>query len=243
MFNPFEHNEANLGRAGWCLLIAVLGGVALAIALEQLGLAGELAMIFVLMVNLVASWFLARAAQASGKSPLLYGLLSALGPPAAIFLFFSLVDRDESFSSVRNNKLEEECLISLMREHGVGESASGMAAWTAFKTYGEEVFGQQGVGLLFQAGTHEFSGSPRFYFNPVCQFEITAANGEHDHFEQLLCELTCPPDEELSGIDIALWSFDYPSATDFFAAVEASHEFQVAAKRSDYRVSIRYEDV
>ena len=120
---------------------------------------------------------------------------------------------------------------------------SGTAAWEAFKAYGREVFGTPGVGLLFQAGIFSFTGKPLFYFDPVCQFEILDADGEHDHFEQLHCELTCEARPELQPATAELWSFDFPTADAFYLAVESLPAFQLAARQSDYTVSVSHEDV
>ncbi|MCL1635656.1 hypothetical protein M2650_13590 [Luteimonas sp. SX5] len=139
---------------------------------------------------------------------------------------------------------QEDRLVALLRQHGVdGQPVYGLAAWSAFKAYGREVFGPQSIGLLFQVGTYDFTGSPLFHFDPVCQFEITDADGEHDHFEQLHCELTCSPDAALSGMEASLWSFDYPTADAFFAAVEALPAFQASVERSDYTLSVSHETV
>jgi hypothetical protein len=137
-----------------------------------------------------------------------------------------------------------ERLIALLHQHGVGhDSASGLAAWSAFKDFGREIFGSEGVGLLFQVGTYDFTGESLFYFDPVCQFEITDPDGAHDHFEQLHCELTCAPDGAVNGIEASLWSFDYQTADGFFAAVEALPAFQAAARRLDYHLSVSHEAV
>jgi len=139
---------------------------------------------------------------------------------------------------------QAERLSALLHQHGVGDQpASGVAAWSAFKAYGREVFGAPGVGLLFQVGTYEFSGTRLFYFDPVCQFEVTDSDGEHDHFEQLHCEMTCRPSDHLSGIEASLWSFDYPSADAFFSAVESLPDFQIAAQQTSYSVSVSHEAV
>src|SRR5690349_3505893 len=139
---------------------------------------------------------------------------------------------------------QAERLSALLRQHRVGDlPASGVAAWSAFKAYGREVFGAPNVGLLLQVGTYDFTGAPLFYFDPVCQFEVTDADGEHDHFEQLHCEMTCQPDDVLSGIEASLWSFDYPSADAFFAAVESLPAFQAAIQQAGYSVSVRHEAV
>lgn len=135
-----------------------------------------------------------------------------------------------------------ERLGTLLHQYGVDHhSASGLAVWSAFKDFGRETFGSEGVGLLFQVGTHDFTGNPLFYFDPVCQFEITDSNGEHDHFQQLHCELTCVPDDAVSGVEASLWSFDYPTADAFFTAVEALPAFQAAVRRLDYHLSVDHE--
>jgi hypothetical protein len=87
MFNLFANCEVNLGRAGWLLLLEVLGGAALGITLGQLALPVELAMLGAWGVNFVTAWYLSKAARALGKSALLYGLFSAIGPPASIASF------------------------------------------------------------------------------------------------------------------------------------------------------------
>jgi len=138
---------------------------------------------------------------------------------------------------------QAERLAALLHQHGVSnESTQGIAAWSAFKAYGREVFGPHSVGLLFQVGTYSFSGTPLFYFDPVCQFEITDSDGEHDHFEQLHCEMTCLSDAHLSKINASLWSFDFPTANAFFAAVEALPAFQAAA-HANYTVAVTHETV
>lgn len=141
-----------------------------------------------------------------------------------------------------NATLQSRRLAGLLREHGVGDAdASGRAAWEAFKAYGREVFGLDGVGLLFQAGTYDFDGQARFHFDPVCQFEGTGPDG--DFLEQLHCRLTCAPDGALAGVQDELWSFDFPSADAFFAAVEALPAFRAAVARDDYAVSVVHERV
>jgi hypothetical protein len=139
---------------------------------------------------------------------------------------------------------QEKRLNELLQEHGAFRSpVSGAAAWEAFKAYGREVFGEPSVGLLFQAGTFNFTGEPLFYFDPVCQFEVLGYDGEHDHFEQLHCQLTCVARSELKLATAELWSFDFPTADAFYLAVESLPAFQQAVRQSDYTVSVTHEDV
>lgn len=135
-------------------------------------------------------------------------------------------------------------LRELLAHHGASNAPISAAnAWAAFKDYGREVFDLGGVDLLFQVGVYDFSGRPLFYFDPVCQFEQRDEGGEHDHYEQLHCELTCPPSEILGRTATNLWSFDYPTADAFFAAVEALPQFQIAVQQLGYAVAVRHEDV
>jgi hypothetical protein len=90
MFNLFAHAENNLGRAGW-LLIIMFGGVAAAgLVLTSIGITTDYIFIAAWLFNLVTAWYISRAAKALGKSPLLYGLVSALAPPGALFAWFKL---------------------------------------------------------------------------------------------------------------------------------------------------------
>lgn len=135
-------------------------------------------------------------------------------------------------------------LRELLTQHGArGADVSPTIAWAAFKDYGREVFDSEGVGLLFQAGTYDFTGQLLFYFDSVCQFEQIDEEGEHDHYEQLHCELTCPPNDVLRDIRAASWSFNYPTADAFFAGVEALPEFQIAIQQASYALAVTHEDV
>jgi hypothetical protein len=93
MFDFFANTETNLGRAGWLLLLEFIGGASLGVVLSEGGFNSDLIVPIVWFVNLFATWFLVKAAQRQGRSALLYAL-SAIGPPAAIFAFFSLYNRD-----------------------------------------------------------------------------------------------------------------------------------------------------
>lgn len=135
-------------------------------------------------------------------------------------------------------------LKTLLAQHVVGETPnSAIAAWEAFKSFGREVVGQKGVGLLFQVGTYRFSGAPLFYFNPVVQFEVLDDEGEHDHYEQTHCELTGPAADALKNVRCSLWSFDFATADAFYLAVEALPEFQLAIHHSPHSVNIFHEEV
>ena len=103
--------------------------------------------------------------------------------------------------------------------------------------------GLMSTGFSLVVLTSDFSGSPLFYFDLVCQFEQTDSEGEHDHYEQLHCELTCPPSETLKSTSTNLWSFDFATADAFFGSVEALPEFQVATQQAKYDLVVYHEDV
>lgn len=136
---------------------------------------------------------------------------------------------------------ERELLAALSACSAKGPLVSAIDAWRGFKTFARTVPLDGGTGLLFQAGTYEFEGHPLFYFNPVCQFQLLNAKGEHDGFEQLHCELTCPASEALEGIDTHLWSFEFPNADAYFEAVEALPEFRRAVDHGNYRLRVSHE--
>ncbi len=114
--------------------------------------------------------------------------------------------------------------------------------WSAFKVYGREIFGGEGVALLFQVGRWNASSGGDFYFDPVCQFEVADEDSEYSHYEQLHCEMTAGYSHELSGINETLWSFDYPSADAFFDVVEQLPGFRAAISNRYKSVDIYYEE-
>lgn len=135
-------------------------------------------------------------------------------------------------------------LKTFLLQHGaIGPAVSALDAWAAFKYFGREVFDEKGVGLLFQVGVFSFSGEPLFYFDLVAQFEVVDDEGEHDHYEQTHCELTCPVSEVLHSIQRNLWSFDFATAEAFFQAVEALPEFHVSLSGFPYKVRAFHEVV
>jgi hypothetical protein len=139
---------------------------------------------------------------------------------------------------------EEKKLLAALAQNGAsGPWVSAHDAWQAFKDFGRSVKLEGGTGLLFQVGTYDFDGRKLFYFDPVCQFEFVAPDGEHEGFKQLHCELTCPPIPALQDVATNLWSFEFPDADAFYAAVEALPEFQTAVSQGNYRLRVSHECV
>jgi hypothetical protein len=99
-------------------------------------------------------------------------------------------------------------------------------AWRVFKTFAAIPVECAGDALLFQCGTFTLSGAPLFNVDFTRQF-VHEVDGEYDHMEQLHCTIYCEPLEELGEVKTNLWSYDFPSLEEFFAAVEALPEFQL----------------
>jgi len=80
-------NEKNLSIGGGLLLAEIVVGVTAAFALSNFGIAPDWALVATSIFNFVPASFLAKAARARGKNPLFYGVVSALGPPGALFVY------------------------------------------------------------------------------------------------------------------------------------------------------------
>ncbi|MGA5199061.1 hypothetical protein [Streptomyces exfoliatus] len=74
---------------------------------------------------------------------------------------------------------------------------SARDVWSAFLRFGQQRFDTAATpdsdGLLFQYGTHAFSGPSMFTLDLTRQFELNDAEGEHDHYVQVHCELRYEP--------------------------------------------------
>jgi hypothetical protein len=94
MFNPFAHSEQNLGRAGWLLILELAGAVAAGMMLSGFGVTTDYIFIGVWLFNLLPAWYISRGARSLGKSPWLYGAVSALAPAGAIAAWTWLYSQD-----------------------------------------------------------------------------------------------------------------------------------------------------
>lgn len=134
---------------------------------------------------------------------------------------------------------EEKTLLAILARHGASAAwVPAPAAWSAFKEFGRSIELHGGTGLLFQVGTFDFDGRELFYFDAVCQLEDFAEDDEQGAFEQLHCELTCPPTVALEALEANLWSFDFSDVDAFYAAVEGLPAFQAAAQQGNYRLKV-----
>lgn len=142
---------------------------------------------------------------------------------------------------------ELERLRTEFAARGVGSPTAPAAAWEAFKAFGRGLEtshdGRDRIGLLVQFGTYDFSGQPRFYFDPLCQFELSDQDDEFLGYEQLHCELSCAPTPATAGIQANLWSFDFADVEAYYSAVEAMPEFRVAMALPSYDLAIGLDSV
>ncbi|OMF19720.1 hypothetical protein BK133_29765 [Paenibacillus sp. FSL H8-0548] len=104
--------------------------------------------------------------------------------------------------------------------------------WNTFKTFAKVEVECAESSLLFQCGVYNFTGTELFYFDFVRQFTIEE-EGEYSHMEQLHCEYTFPPVDELRSLKKSLWSYDTDdNLALFFTTVESLKEFLIPISRN-----------
>ena len=116
------------------------------------------------------------------------------------------------------------------------------AAWRAFRAFAAEPVAAATDGFLFQCGTYDFTGDPRFHWNLTRQF-TREEEGEYAGMEQLQLTILYEAAPELAAIETNLWSFDCASTDEWFARVEALPEFRVAADRQPVGCEFFQEEV
>ncbi|MFB9606867.1 hypothetical protein ACFFTQ_28315 [Streptomyces roseofulvus] len=125
----------------------------------------------------------------------------------------------------------ENALDVLRAELEVGRSKTSelttRAAWLAFTRFARQRFATapppDSDGLLFQYGTYAFTGRPMFTVDLTRQFEVNDAEGVHEHYVQVHCELryACGPAlDALGSYDSWFFHDADADAEEWFAAVE-----------------------
>jgi hypothetical protein len=128
-------------------------------------------------------------------------------------------------------------------KHLLRESSAGLAspeslrpAWAAFRTFtvltDQTSADADSDGLLYQSGVFAFDGPERYYVDLVRQFEVVDSTGEHDHYEQVHCELQHEATDDLRSL--GRWErWWFPDRGEpfgaFVTAVEARPEFVALA--------------
>ena len=118
-----------------------------------------------------------------------------------------------------------------------------LVAWDAFKRFSRESVACADDAMLFEVGTFSFTGEPLFHLGMTRQF-THEEDGEHVGMEQLQCTLLYQPTPELSALKVSMWSYDSPSAEEFFARIESVPEFQIPLRlATPLRAELTQEEV
>jgi hypothetical protein len=132
----------------------------------------------------------------------------------------------------------ERQLKQLLRDASAGLASpeSLRPAWAAFRTFAvltvQTSAGADSDGILYQSGVFAFGGPERYYVDLVRQFEVVDRTGEHDHYEQVHCELQYEASDHLRSLGRweNWWFPDRGEPFDeFVTAVEARPEFVALA--------------
>lgn len=99
--------------------------------------------------------------------------------------------------------------VGVLRDELAGARSPGGGlttrdAWLAYLRFGRRRFDTAPTpdadGLLFQYGTHTFTGTPKFTLALTRQFAVVDANGAHEHHLQVHCELRYAPTPALTRL-------------------------------------------
>lgn len=115
--------------------------------------------------------------------------------------------------------------------------------WDTFKDFCKEtVEGEEDKEIFFQCGVYDFTGDERFHFDFVRQFTFYDED-EYSHMEQLHCEFLFEPTDELSELEVEVWSMDYDHIDDFFKHIENLREFQIPLNVKPIKSEVYQEQV
>ena len=98
-----------------------------------------------------------------------------------------------------------------------------LRVWAVFKQFAIEPMACAGDYLLFQAGDSKVASDT--YFDFCREFKQYSAEGV-PWYEQLHVEFSTQPPHRLGIAPVALWSDEFGSTTEFFAAVEQLPQFR-----------------
>ncbi|HWL26736.1 MAG TPA: hypothetical protein VNR38_23795 [Ureibacillus sp.] len=126
----------------------------------------------------------------------------------------------------------------------IGEDTDDIKkVWETFKDFCKEpVEGGEDKEILFQCGVYDFTGEELFHLDFVRQFTVYEEN-ECSRMEQLRCEFSFKPTEELSKLEIGEWSMDYDDIDDFLNHIETLQEFKIPFNLKPIKSEIYQEEV
>ena len=105
MTDLFALQQNFLGRAGWLMALAILGGGTASAVLDHFSLEPALMLVVFLPAHFGAAYHLGLAARQLGRNGWGHGLVAALAPPFALLVFGRLLAADqERIWAIRHNK-------------------------------------------------------------------------------------------------------------------------------------------
>ena len=110
--------------------------------------------------------------------------------------------------------------------------------WTVFKQFVQEPVECSNDGVLFECGVFGSTGQKRLSFDLTRQFCIDV-DEEYHHMIQLRCTFWgVPATETTAALQTHLWAYDFETLADYFAAVEAMKEFQLAVMQKGWSFTL-----
>ena len=117
---------------------------------------------------------------------------------------------------------------AMLHEAGFnGKAPNPALAWSVFKAFSCEPVECVREALLVEFGNF-YPGEGLFPLTLVREFWVVE-NGE-EYCEQLHCDFTCPPHQNLPDKQTFLLSYDFERVEDYFAAVELLKSFKAAMR-------------
>lgn len=151
-------------------------------------------------------------------------------------------------------KLQDaESYLKKCLEDELGEDINDISKfWEVFKSFSKKDVGDDDrdveSGLLFECGISDSTDFylGRVYVNFVRQFSIYEKIGGYSHMEQLICNFTFEPTDEISKLKhVALWYFfdEGGDLEEYFNEVENHESFKISLKSKAIQFEIYQTEV
>lgn len=123
----------------------------------------------------------------------------------------------------------------------IGELKDVKKVWEMFKFFAQEpIEDEDDVEILFQCGLDE---DTLFHVEFVRQFTVYEGE-EYSHMEQLHCEFTFEPAEELKDLTATEWYFETEEGIeDYFSHIESLEEFKIPLNYTPLQLKIYQEEI
>lgn len=163
--------------------------------------------------------------------------------PSTFALHLGRVSIDAKLRMIQSSETEAYFSRMLAQAGFSEQKPDPLLAWQTFQAFSAVPVDCAGDDLLFQCGVYGFTGRELFHFGFVRQFTFEEEDGEYGGMEQLDCAVLFEPDPELRTLETSLWSSEFDSAEEFFAAVEALPEFQALRGRTPVGLELVHDEV